>query len=66
MYIAVRLREATLVESALAGDGIDYEIDAEPFIDLVLGFAPVSTGGLGSTFYPSGRHLLAALCLVLA
>jgi hypothetical protein len=58
VYVAGRLPEAKRVERTLSEAGVDYAVDAEPFVTNLLGF--LRTQYEGVAFYvPSGQ---ASMC----
>ena len=64
-YLAARVSEAKHVERILSENGIDYAVDIEPFLTLILGVFPSEYAG--AAFYvPSGQAPFARSTLLAA
>ncbi len=64
VYIAGKLGEAKQVESTLTENGIDYAVEVEPFVTLILGILPSEYAGAG--FYVLSEQAALARSILLA
>ena len=64
IYIAGRLSEAKQVENTLTQNGIDYAVEIEPYVRLILGIVPRKYSGAG--FYVLSERAAVAKRVLLA